>query len=63
LNGLHQLLAYANDVKLLWDNIDTVKKNTETVMDASKEVDLELNIEKTKYIFCLVIGMQVKIRT
>jgi hypothetical protein len=28
LNGKHQLLAYANDVDLLRNNIDTVKKNT-----------------------------------
>jgi hypothetical protein len=35
LNGTHQLLAYADDVKLLGDNIDTVKKNTETLIDAS----------------------------
>jgi hypothetical protein len=27
----------------------TVKKNTETLIDASKEVGLEINIEKTKY--------------
>jgi hypothetical protein len=47
LNGSHQLLAYAND--LLGDNIDTIKKSTETLIDASKEVGLEINIEKTKY--------------
>jgi hypothetical protein len=40
LNGTHQLLAYANDVNLLGDNIDTLKKNTETVIDAGKEVGL-----------------------
>jgi hypothetical protein len=29
LNGIHQLLAYADDVNLLGDNIDTVNKNRE----------------------------------
>jgi hypothetical protein len=37
LNGTHQLLAYADDVNLLGDNIDTINKNTETLIDASKE--------------------------
>jgi hypothetical protein len=27
LNGTHQILAYADDVNLLGDNIDTTKKN------------------------------------
>jgi hypothetical protein len=49
LNGTHQLLAYADDVKLTGDNLDTIKKNTETLSDASKEVGLEINAEKTKY--------------
>jgi hypothetical protein len=48
LNGTHQLLAYADDVNLLGDNIDTINNNTETLIDASKEVGLEVNIEKTK---------------
>jgi hypothetical protein len=41
-NGTHQLLAYADDVNLLADDIDTIKKNTETLIDASKEVGLEI---------------------
>jgi hypothetical protein len=49
LNGTHQLLAYADDVNLLGDNIDTIKKNMENLIDASKEVGLEINAEKTKY--------------
>jgi hypothetical protein len=28
MNGPHQLLSYADDVNLVGDNIDTVKKNT-----------------------------------
>jgi hypothetical protein len=50
LNGTHQLLAYTDDVNLLGDNIDTIKKNTETLIDAGKEVGLEIHVEKTKYI-------------
>jgi hypothetical protein len=49
LNGTHQLLAYADDVNLLADSINTIKKNTETLIDASKEVGPEINIEEIKY--------------
>jgi hypothetical protein len=38
LNGTHQLLAYADDVNLLGDNIDSINKNRETLIDASKEL-------------------------
>jgi hypothetical protein len=48
LNGTHQLLVYA-DVNLLGDNIDTIKKNTQTLIDPSKEISLEVNTEKIKY--------------
>jgi hypothetical protein len=36
-------------VNLLGDNIDTIKKNTETLIDASKKLGLEVNVDKTKY--------------
>jgi hypothetical protein len=49
LNGTHQLLVYADNVNLLGDNTYTIKKNMETFIDPSKEVCLEINIKKTKY--------------
>jgi hypothetical protein len=47
LNGTHQLLSFADDVNLLEDNIDTINKNTEILIDGNKEVGLEINAEKT----------------
>jgi hypothetical protein len=53
LNGTHRLLDYADDVNLLGDDIDTIKKNTKTLIDSSKEVGLQINVEKTKYSYML----------
>jgi hypothetical protein len=44
------LLVYVDDINLLGDNIGTIKKNEQILIDASKEVDVEVNTEKTKYI-------------
>jgi hypothetical protein len=49
LNGTHQLLACADDMNLLGDNIDTIRKNTETLTDAGREVGLEVNAEEIEY--------------
>jgi hypothetical protein len=49
LNGAHQLLAYADDVNIIERNIDTIQENAEDILDASKEVGLEVNPQKTKY--------------
>jgi hypothetical protein len=41
----------ADDMNLLGDNIKAINKNTETLIDANKEVGLEVNVERTKYVF------------
>ena len=51
LNGTHQLLAYADDVntRMLGRSVDTVQKNAEALVAATKEIGLEVNVHKTKY--------------
>jgi hypothetical protein len=47
-------LVYADDVNLLGDDIETIKKNTQTLIDAGKEVGLEVNTEKCTNVYDVV---------
>jgi hypothetical protein len=49
LNGAHQLLVYAYDVQILSGRIHGIKKNTEILVDASKEIGIEVNADKFIY--------------
>ena len=49
LNGTHQLLAYADDVNIQGGSAHTVKENAEALLVATKEIGLEVNADKTKY--------------
>jgi hypothetical protein len=57
LNGTHQLLAYADNVNVVEENLDTIKNITEAFLGASKEIGLEVNPEKTK---CMLISRSQK---
>jgi hypothetical protein len=48
LNGTHKLLVYADDVNRLGDDIDTIKKNTKSLIDARGKVGLQVNTEKNE---------------
>jgi hypothetical protein len=50
LNGTHQFFVYAGDVDMLVKNTITIK-DSEVLLEASKEVGLEVNTEKTNYMF------------
>jgi hypothetical protein len=49
LNGTHQLFVYADDVNILGGSVHTVKENAEALVAATKEIGLEVNGDKTKY--------------
>jgi hypothetical protein len=39
--GTYQTLSYADDVYVVGENIDTIHKNAEALLDANKEADLK----------------------
>jgi hypothetical protein len=55
LNGIHELLVYADVVNLLGDNITAIKKNTEALTPISKEAGIKVNTERTK---CMLMSVK-----
>jgi hypothetical protein len=52
LNGTHQLLVCADDVNtnILGGSEHAIKENEKASIVASKEIGLEVNVNKTKYV-------------
>jgi len=49
LNGTHQLLAYVDDVIILAGSLHTLKETAEALLAATREIELEVSADKTKY--------------
>jgi hypothetical protein len=49
LNGTHQILVYSDDVNLLHDNTNFIKENTETLLEASRDIRIEKMHRRQKY--------------
>ena len=48
VNGTHQVLAYADDVNLIGDDIKTTERNADVLLNACKDIGLAVNIGKIK---------------
>jgi hypothetical protein len=53
LNDTHELLVHADVFQILGGSFHTIQKNTEALIDAGKEIGLEVNAEKTK---CMIMS-------
>jgi hypothetical protein len=53
LNETRQLLVYADNVNLLGNSVNTIKENTETLLEANRDIGLEMNAEKRK---CMIMS-------
>jgi hypothetical protein len=42
-------LVCTDDVNVLGHGVSTIKENTETLLETSRDIGLEINAEKTKY--------------
>ena len=49
MNGTHQVLAYADNANLIGDDIRTIERNADVLLNACKDIGLAVNTGKSKY--------------
>ena len=49
MNDTHQVWTYADDVNLIGDDISTIERNADVLLNACKDIGLAVNTGKTKY--------------
>ena len=49
MKGANQILAFADDVHLIDDDIKTIERNADVLLNACKDIGVALNTGKTKY--------------
>ena len=49
MNGTQEVLAYADDENLIGDDIRTIERNADVLLNACKDIGLAVNTGKTKY--------------
>ena len=50
MNSTHQVLAYADGVNLIGDDITTIERNSNMLFNVCKDSGLSVNIGKTNYV-------------
>ena len=50
MNGTHQVLAYADDVNLIGDEIRALQRNTDLLLNACNDIGFAVIAYKTEYI-------------
>ena len=46
INGTHLVLAYADDVNLIGNDIRTIERNADVLLNACKDIGLAVNLGK-----------------
>ena len=47
MNGTHQVFSYADDVNLIGDDIISIERNPDVLINACKDIGLAVNTGKT----------------